>query len=77
MAGARLQRYMPFWRTTMKYDFDLQKMIESKQAYRKKLAALPMGEKFRMLNAMRAREVEIRKNPNHPCKKKISKEIKS
>ncbi len=57
----------------MKYDFDLKKMIESKEAYRKKLAALPIAEKFRMLDAMRERELSIRRNPDHPDHQKLEK----
>jgi hypothetical protein len=40
--------------------FDLQKIIESKRALRRKLAALPVAEKLRMLNALRERELAIR-----------------
>jgi hypothetical protein len=40
--------------------FDLQKVIESKRALRRKLAALPVAEKLRMLDALRERELAIR-----------------
>ena len=40
--------------------FDLQKIIESKRALRRKLAALPVAEKLRMLDALRERELAIR-----------------
>ena len=33
-------------------DFDYQKVWESKQAQREKLAALPLGEKFRILDRL-------------------------
>jgi len=40
--------------------FDLQKIIESKRAFRSNLAARPIGEKLRMLDALRERELAIR-----------------
>ncbi len=40
--------------------FDLQKMLESKRAYRARLAALPVGEKLRMLDALCERQKSIR-----------------
>jgi hypothetical protein len=40
--------------------FDLQRIIESKRALRRKLAALPVAEKLRMLDALRERELAIR-----------------
>ncbi|MGI8437265.1 MAG: hypothetical protein ACR2NX_10225 [Chthoniobacterales bacterium] len=40
--------------------FDLQKMIESKRAYRVRLAALPIGEKLRILDALCERQRSIR-----------------
>jgi hypothetical protein len=40
--------------------FDLQHIFESKRAHRRNLAALPVAEKLRMLDAMRERELEIR-----------------
>lgn len=58
----------------MKYDFDLEKMVRSKDAYRKKLAALPFEEKLLILEAMREREIEIRRNPNHPDHRKKQKD---
>ena len=45
--------------------FDLQKIIESKRALRRKLAALPVAEKLRMLDALRERELAIRGRPGH------------
>lgn len=44
--------------------FDLQKVLESKRAYRARLAARPIGEKLRMLDALRERHVAIRGNKN-------------
>jgi len=43
--------------------FDLQKIVESKRALRSKLAALPVAEKLRMLDALRDRELAIRGRP--------------
>jgi hypothetical protein len=40
--------------------FDLQKMLESKRALRRNLAARPVAEKLRMLDALRERELAIR-----------------
>ena len=40
--------------------FDLDKILESKRAMRKRLAALPIGEKLRMLDALRERTLAIR-----------------
>jgi hypothetical protein len=40
--------------------FDLQKILESKLALRRKLAALPVAEKLRMLDALRQRTLDIR-----------------
>ncbi len=41
-------------------NFDLETMIESKRAYRARLAALPIGEKLRMLDALCERQRSIR-----------------
>jgi len=40
--------------------FDLDKIFESKRAMRKRLASLPIGEKLRMLDALRERTLAIR-----------------
>jgi len=45
--------------------FDLQKIIESKRALRRKLAALPVAEKLRMLDALRESELAIRGRAVH------------
>ena len=45
--------------------FDLQKIIESKRALRRKLAALSVAEKLRMLDALRERELAIRGRAAH------------
>jgi hypothetical protein len=39
---------------------DLQKILESKRALRRSLAARPLAEKLRMLDALRERELAIR-----------------
>jgi hypothetical protein len=40
--------------------FDLHKILESKRALRRNLAARPIGEKLRMLDALRERELALR-----------------
>ncbi len=40
--------------------FDLEQMLRSKKAFRERLARLPIGEKLRLLDAMRERAVIIR-----------------
>lgn len=40
--------------------FDLQKILESKRAFRRDLASRPIAEKLRMLDALRERELAIR-----------------
>ncbi len=40
--------------------FDLEKILESKRALRRDLAARPMAEKLRMLDALRERAVTLR-----------------
>ena len=41
-------------------EFDWNKVTESKKAYRRRLAALPIAEKLRLLDALRERAVAIR-----------------
>jgi hypothetical protein len=43
--------------------FDWEKISESKQAFRRALAARPIAEKLRMLDALRERALAIRKRP--------------
>jgi hypothetical protein len=45
--------------------FDLQKILESKRALRRNLAARPVAEKLRMLDALRERELAIRARTVH------------
>ena len=40
--------------------FDLRKILESKRALRRNLAARPVAEKLRLLDALRERELVIR-----------------
>jgi len=40
--------------------FDIEQMVTSKQAFRRRLANLPIAEKLRLLDAMRERAVIIR-----------------
>ena len=39
--------------------FDLARIVDSKRAHRSALAALPIGEKLRMLDTLRERELAI------------------
>jgi len=41
-------------------NFDIEQMVASKQAFRQRLANLPVAEKLRLLDAMRERAVIIR-----------------
>jgi hypothetical protein len=41
--------------------FDFQSMRESKRDFRQKLAARPLAEKLRLLDALRARAIAIRR----------------
>ena len=43
--------------------FDLQRMLESKRAFRQKLAARPVTEKLRLLDELRARALAIHRSP--------------
>jgi len=45
--------------------FDFQKILESKRSFRRDLAARPIGEKLRMLDALRERELAIRGRHSH------------
>ena len=42
--------------------FDLQRMLESKRTHRQKLAALPVAEKLRLLDELRAAALTIRRS---------------
>lgn len=42
-------------------NFDLQRILENKRAFRRDLAARPIAEKLRMLDALRERELAIRR----------------
>ena len=44
----------------------LSKVLESKAAHRRKLADLPIGEKLRLLDAMRERAIAIRGATSEP-----------
>jgi len=44
--------------------FDLQRILESKRAHRQQLASRPVGEKLRLLDALRERELAIRSRTN-------------
>jgi hypothetical protein len=53
---------------------DLQKLLESKRALRRNLAARPMSEKLRMLDALRERELAIRRNAAAPDSNRLREE---
>ena len=40
--------------------FGIQRVLDSKRTYRERVAALPIGDKLRMLDTLREREVAIR-----------------
>ena len=44
---------------------DLEKILESKRALRRNLAARPVAQKLRMLDALRERELAIRGGAGH------------
>lgn len=54
--------------------FDLQKMLESKRAYRQQLAARPIGEKLRILDALRERALAIRGSAIHSNTSRLREE---
>jgi len=45
-------------------------VLESKRDFRRQLAALPIGEKLRMLDALRVRTLAIRRASNSGATKK-------
>jgi hypothetical protein len=45
--------------------FDLEEMLRSKKKFREQLAAKPIAEKLRLLDAMRERAVVIRAAKSH------------
>ena len=47
--------------------FDLARIIESKRALRRKLAGMPIGDKLRMLDALRERTLAIRSAKRKPA----------
>ena len=54
--------------------FDLQKILESKRALRRSLAARPVAEKLRILDALRERELAIRGRAAHPDSSAVREE---
>jgi hypothetical protein len=54
---------------------DLTPILESKRDFRRQLAALPIGKKLRMLDALRERTLAIRRASNSgPAKKPVVRE---
>ena len=58
--GQNAGREKPHERPRPAMSFDLQRILESKRALRQRLAARPVAEKLRMLDALRARALAIR-----------------
>ena len=63
-------------------NFDLQKILESKRSLRRDLAARPIEEKLRMLDALRERELAIRNRATPsasgvPCERPAPSRTKS
>ena len=54
--------------------FDLQKILESKRVHRQYLAARPIGEKLRMLDTLRERELAIRGRAGHAASSVLHEE---
>ena len=54
--------------------FDLQHILESKRAHRQHLASRPIGEKLRLLDALRERELAIRGRAPHSHSSVLSEE---
>ena len=54
--------------------FDLQKILESKRALRRDLAARPVAEKLRILDALRERELAIRSRAIHAVSSTVREE---
>ena len=54
--------------------FDLQKILESKRALRRDLAARPVAEKLRILDALRERELAIRGRAIHSVSSTVREE---
>ena len=54
--------------------FDLQKILESKRTLRRDLAARPVGEKLRLLDALRERELAIRGRAIHSVSSTVREE---
>ena len=53
--------------------FDLQRILDSKRAHRQMLAAKPIAEKLRMLDALRERALTLRQ-ATHPADSSVVRE---
>jgi hypothetical protein len=47
--------------------YDHERMLESKRVQRERMAALPIGDKLRVLDALRERSVAIRRTKLSSC----------
>ena len=54
--------------------FDLQKILESKRTLRRDLAARPVAEKLRILDALRERDLAIRGRAMHSVSSTVREE---
>jgi hypothetical protein len=54
--------------------FDPRKILESKRALRRELAARPVAEKLRMLDVLRERTLAIRGHAAHPDTRALREE---
>jgi hypothetical protein len=54
--------------------FDFQKIFDSKAAHRRQLAALPLGEKLTLLDALRERAIAIRNATPTPVSSVLSED---
>ena len=60
--------------------FDLKRMLESKKALRRKLAARPLAEKLAMLDALRERALALREAAGsmpHPAVRKAPEKYRT
>lgn len=53
--------------------FDMQSVVQSKDAKRRELAAMPIAEKLRMLDALRERTIAIRSASPSPKRAPVAR----
>lgn len=59
--------------------FDLERIIEGKRLHRERIAALSIVDRLRMLDALREREIAIRRNSWRPttCHAQVHETLRS